>query len=122
MPLRLSTTSWPVLASLALASLAVPAMAQSSMGSREYQMAELNELPASVREEVLRRATDGNTPRGVLEVMLLNAMQERFPASRIVALDMGRGVAVVQTPEKQLKALTFNKQQGLRVVGEVAMQ
>lgn len=74
MPLRIPTTSWPILASLVLALPSLPAMAQSSMGSREFQMAELNELPASVREEVLRRATDGNTPRGVLEVMLLNAM------------------------------------------------
>jgi len=122
MPLRVPTISWPALAGLALASLAMPAMAQSSMSSREFQMAELNELPASIREEVLRRATDGNTPRGVLEVMLLNSMQQRSPASRIVAIDMGRGVAVVETPEKQLKALTFNKQQGLQVVGEVVLQ
>lgn len=35
---------------------------------------------------------------------------------------MGRGVAVIQTPEKQLKALTFNKQKGLQVVGKVTMQ
>jgi hypothetical protein len=92
------------------------------MGSREFQQAELNELPADVRTEVMRRATDGNTPRGTLETMLLNAMQQRFPASRIVAVDMGRGVAVIQTPEKQLKALTFNKQQGLQVAGEVVLQ
>src|SRR5689334_19304163 len=67
---------------------AVPAGAQSMLGSREFQQAELNELPADVRSEVLRRAVDGNTPRGVLEVMLLNQMQVRFPASRIVAIDM----------------------------------
>ena len=122
MPLRVPTTSLLALAALALAVGASPAAAQSSMGSREFQQAELNELPADIRAEVMRRASDGNTPRGVLETMLLNAMQQRFPASRIVAVDMGRGVAVIQTPEKQLKALTFNKQQGLQVAGEVVLQ
>jgi hypothetical protein len=62
---------------------------------------------------------DGNTPRGVLETMLLNGIQQRFPASRIVGIDMGRGVVVVATPDKQLHALTFSKQQGLQVLGEV---
>ncbi|WP_165943299.1 hypothetical protein [Roseicella aquatilis] len=113
---------WPALAGFALVAAALPAAAQSSMGSREFQTAELNELAPDIRAEVMRRANEGNTPRGVLEVMLLNAMQSRFPASRIVAIDMGRGVAVIQTPEKQLKALTFNKQQGLQVVGEVVLQ
>jgi hypothetical protein len=122
MPLRVPTTSLLALAVLALAVGALPAAAQSSMGSREFQQAELNELPADIWADVMRRASDGNTPRGVLETMLLNAMQQRFPASRIAAVDMGRGVAVIQTPEKQLKALTFNKQQGLQVAGEVVLQ
>jgi hypothetical protein len=120
MPLRPLMTPWLALAGLAVATL--PAVAQSSMGSREFQNAELNELAPDIRADVLRRASDGNTPRGVLETMLLNAMQQRFPASRIVAIDMGRGVAVIQTPDRQLKALTFNKQQGLQVVGEVVLQ
>jgi hypothetical protein len=114
--------AWPALAGLALTVATLPAAAQSSMGSREFQTAELNELAPDIRAEVMRRVSGGNTPRGVLEVMLLNAMQSRFPASRIVAVDMGRGVAVIQTPEKQLKALTFDKQQGLQVAGEVVLQ
>ena len=122
MPLRPPMAAWPILVGLALTVAALPAAAQSSMGSREFQAAELNELAPDIRAEVMRRASEGNTPRGVLEVTLLNAMQTRFPASRIVAIDMGRGVAVIQTPEKQLKALTFNKQQGLQLVGEVVPQ
>lgn len=122
MTLRLSHFVMPALAGCALAFAACPAKAQTSMGSREFQTAELNELSPELRSEILSRATGGNTPRGVLEVMLLNAMQQRFPASRIVAIDMGRGIAVIQTPERQLKALTFNKQQGLQVAGEVTMQ
>ena len=122
MPIRSSLKSWPALAGLALVVGALPAAAQSSMGSREFQRAELNELAPEVRAEVERRANEGNTPRGVLETMLLNSMQQRFPASRIVAIDMGRGVAVIQTADKQLKALTFSKQQGLQVAGEVVLQ
>lgn len=122
MPLRPSLIAMPALAGLALALVALPAAAQSSMGSREFQTAELNELSPEIRAEVLRRANEGNTPRGVLETMLLNSMQGRFPASRIVAIDMGRGVAVIETADRQLKALTFNKQQGLQVVGEVRLQ
>lgn len=122
MPLRPSLIVMPALAGLALVLAVPPAAAQSSMGSREFQTAELNELSPELRAEVLRRANDGNTPRGVLEVMLLNAMQSRFPASRIVAVDMGRGVAVLQTADKQLKAVTFSKQQGLQLVGEVVVQ
>jgi hypothetical protein len=99
----------------------LPSRAQSSMGSREFQAAELNELSPELRAEVLSRATDANTPRGVLETMLLNAIQQRFPASRIVAVDIGRGIAVIATPENQMRALTFNKQQGLQVVGEVTL-
>jgi hypothetical protein len=99
----------------------LPSLAQSSMGSREFQTAELGELSPELRAEVLNRATGQNTPRGVLETMLLNAIQQRFPASRIVATDMGRGVAVIATPENQMRALTFNKQQGLQVVGEVML-
>jgi hypothetical protein len=122
MLLRVPTTSWLALAALGFTTAAVPAAAQTSMGSREFQQAELGELSPALREEVQRRVTGGNTPRGVLETMLLNSMQERFPASRIVAIDMGRGVAVIQTAERQFKALTFNKQEGLRVVAEITPQ
>ncbi|WP_431267580.1 hypothetical protein [Dankookia sp. P2] len=118
----LSRCSTIVLAGLAGLAPALPAAAQSSMGSRESRAAGRNGLAPDLRAEVLRRVSEGNTPRGMLEVMLLNAMQARFPASRIVAVDTGGGVAVIQTPESQLKALTFNKRQGLQLVGEVVLQ
>jgi hypothetical protein len=98
-----------------------PSFAQSSMGSREFQLAELSELSPALRAEVMARATGGNTPRGVLETMLLNTIQARFPASRIVAVDMGRGIAVIGTADNQMKALTFNKQEGLALIGEVTL-
>ena len=106
---------------LALATFTAPrAEAQSSMGSREFQAAELGELSPELRAEVTARATQGNTPRGVLETILLNSISQRFPASRIVGLDMGRGVVVIATSDNQLRALTFNKQ-GLTVVGDVTL-
>ncbi|WP_270937151.1 hypothetical protein [Falsiroseomonas oryzae] len=101
----------------------LPALAQSSAGSREFQQAELSELSPAIRAEVERRVAQGpgNTIRGVLETMLLNELQVREPASRIVGVDMGRGVVVVQPQSGGMKAYTFNKQDGLRIVGEVTL-
>jgi hypothetical protein len=113
-----------VLAAAALAVvLPLPSHAQSSMGSRELQQAELSELSPALRSEVESRVAQapGNTPRGVLESMLLNELQLREPGSRIVGLDLGRGVVVVQQQAGAMKAYTFNKQEGLRVVGEVSL-
>ena len=111
-------------AALALALLAAgPAAAQSSMGSREFQQAELSEVSPAIRAEVERRvaAAPGNTIRGVLETMLLNEIQVRWAGSRLVAVDMGRGVAVIGLPDNSMKAVTFNKQDGLKAVGEVTL-
>lgn len=105
----------------ALALVAGSAAAQSSAGSREFQRAELAEVSPAIRAEVERRATGGNTIRGVLETMLLNEISARWPGSRLVAMDMGRGVGVFALPDNSLKAATFNKQDGLKVTGEVVL-
>ena len=117
---------YPMLVAAALAmavTIPLPSVAQSSAGSREFQLAELSELSPALRGEVERRVAQapGNTPRGVLESMLLNELQLREPASRIVGIDMGRGVVVIQPPGGAMKAYTFNKQDGLSVIGEVAL-
>ncbi|WP_431280947.1 hypothetical protein ACQW02_16185 [Humitalea sp. 24SJ18S-53] len=108
------------LTALTLVAFTVQAQAQS-MGSREFQNAELTELSPALQAEVTARATGGNTPRGVLETMLLNGIQARYPASRIIALDMGRGIVVIATTDNQMRAMTFNKQEGLNVIGEVSL-
>jgi hypothetical protein len=110
-------------AALALGLAAMPAMAQSSMGSREFQAAELSEVSPTIRAEVERRlaSSPGNTVRGILETMLLNEIGVRWPGSRLVAMDMGRGVGVIQLPDRTMKAITFNKQDGLKVTGEVVL-
>jgi hypothetical protein len=107
----------------AVLAAAAPALAQTSMGSREFQQAELSEVSPTIRAEVEKRvaAAPGNTIRGVLETMLLNEIQARWPASRLVAVDMGRGVAVIAMPDNALKAISFNKQDGLKAVGEVTL-
>lgn len=103
-----------------LAAAPPAALAQSEAGSREFQAAELSELSPELRAEVTSRATGGNTPRGVLETILLNSIQQRYPASRIVGLDMGRGVVAVATAEGQLRALNFDKR-GLRATGDLTL-
>lgn len=118
------TTILTAAAALSLLALgAAPAAAQSSAGSREFQAAELSEVSPAIRAEVERRvaAAPGNTVRGVLETMLLNEISVRWPGSRLVAMDMARGVGVFAQQDNTLKAVTFNKQDGLKVVGEVAL-
>ena len=102
---------------------AAPAVAQTSAGSREFQAAELSEVSPALRAEVERRvaASPGNTVRGVLETMLLNEISVRWPGSRLVAMDMARGVGVFAQPDNTLKAVTFNKQDGLKIAGEVTL-
>ncbi len=89
------------------------------MRSREFRRAELGELSPELGAEVMARATGGNTPRAVLETILLNHLQTRFPASSIVATDMRRGVAVIREAGGALPALTPNKERGLEIAGEV---
>lgn len=102
---------------------AAPAVAQTSAGSREFQAAELSEVSPAIRAEVERRvaAAPGNTVRGVLETMLLNEISVRWPGSRLVAMDMARGVGVFAQQDNTLKAVTFNKQDGLKIAGEVTL-
>jgi len=60
------------------------------------EQAELAGLTPEKRTEVQARAVNGNTVSEVLQTMLLNNVKAKYPAGRIVALDFGRGVAVVE--------------------------
>jgi hypothetical protein len=44
----------------------------------------------------------------VLQVMLLNNIKIRHPASQIVAMDWGRGVAVVKSSKGTMLAVHFD--------------
>src|SRR4051794_15498175 len=87
------------LAALAVVVLAAPGVLRAQ--SSAVDNAVLGELNPDKRAEVQSRATAGNTVRTVLETMLLNNIKLQYPANRIVALDFGRGVAVVETAENR---------------------
>jgi hypothetical protein len=70
------------------------AYAQSSPTAIEQ--AELAGLSPELRAQVQARATGGNSVTEVLQVMLLNNIKAKQPANQIVAMDWGKGVAVVE--------------------------
>ena len=90
-----------------LSSPAVRAQVSPNFDKAEGQ-AVLAELNPDKRAEVEARLTGGNTVRGILETMLLNNLKARYPASRIVALDYGRGTAVLETASKQIHIVSFD--------------
>jgi len=72
------------------------------------EQAELAGLSPEKRAEVQARAVDGNTVTGVLQTILLNSIKLKHPASRIVALDFGRGTAAIETTEGKLELIYFD--------------
>ena len=72
------------------------------------EQAELAGLSPEKRAEVQARAVIGNTVTEVLQTILLNSIKVKHPASRIVALDFGRGVAVVELTDGKTDAVKFN--------------
>lgn len=83
-------------ATLAAALLATP-LAALAAPSPAFQQAILAELSPAARAEVQSRATGGNSVSEVLAVILLNNMQLANTAgARVVAVDFGREVAVVE--------------------------
>lgn len=91
---------------IALTAHPSPAFAQATAA---FQRAELAELSPEKRAEVEARATGGNSIREVLEVMLLNGIKLKYPANKIVALDFGRGAAVVEMTDNALRVINFDK-------------
>ena len=72
------------------------------------EQAELAGLSAEKRAEVQARAVNGNTVYEVLTTMLLNGIKVKHPASRIVALDFNRGIAVVQLADGKMDSVNFD--------------
>jgi hypothetical protein len=72
------------------------------------EQAELAGLSPEMRKEILARAVGGNSVTEVLQVMLLNNIKIKHPASQIVAMDWGRGVAVVKSPRSAMRAVHFD--------------
>ena len=73
------------------------------------EQAELAGLTPEKRAEVQQRASQpGQTVSEVLQTMLLNGIKNKHKASRIVALDFGRGIAVVELQGGGMTAVNFD--------------
>jgi hypothetical protein len=72
------------------------------------EQVELAGLSPELRAEVTKRAVGGNSVTEVLQVMLLNNIKAKEPANQIVAMDWGKGVAVVQMAAGGMKAVHFD--------------
>src|SRR5215472_2352201 len=101
------TLNWRIagLAAFAGVLIAAAAYAQSST---PLEQAELAGLSPDLRPQVQARATGGNSITEVLQVMLLNNIKAKHPASQIVAMDWGRGVAVVDVPAGGIAVVHFD--------------
>jgi hypothetical protein len=119
MSLRLASVSFVSAAAVSLLSLPAAAQAQTSASSA-LERAMLSELNAATRAEVERRATRGNTVRGVIGTMLLNnyygagARRPGQPLS-VVAVDFSRGIVVLRRGTNQFEVQRFDPRT-LRIV------
>lgn len=95
---------------LAAAFMAIAAPATYAQVASTIEQAELAGLSADKRAEVQARAVNGNTVSEVLTTMLLNSIKLKHPASRIVAMDFGRGIAVVELADGKMSAVNFDPQ------------
>jgi hypothetical protein len=92
----------------AVATAALIAPAAFAQVSTTLEQAELAGLSPEKRAEVQSRAVNGNTVSEVLTTILLNSIKVKHPASKIVALDFGRGVAVVQLADGKIEPVNFD--------------
>jgi hypothetical protein len=95
----------------ALAASAAAAMGMPVAHARTptaLEQAELAGLSPDMRAQVQARAVGGNSVTEVLQVMLLNNIKIKHPASQIVALDWGKGVAVVELPSGGMAVVQFD--------------
>ncbi len=73
------------------------------------EQAELAGLSPDKRAEVQgRMGQGGQTVSEILQTMLLNSIKLKHPASKIVALDFNRGIAVVQLADGKIEPVQFD--------------
>jgi len=95
---------------VAVAFMVIAAPATYAQVANTIEQAELAGLSPDKRAEVQARAVNGNTVSEVLTTMLLNNIKLKHPASRIVAMDFGRGIAVVELADGKMTAVNFDPQ------------
>ena len=73
------------------------------------EQAELAGLKPDVRAEVQKRmSAPGQNVSEILTTMLLNNIKLKHPASRILAMDFGRGTAAVEKPGGGMEIVNFD--------------
>ncbi|HEY2616996.1 MAG TPA: hypothetical protein VGI78_06635 [Acetobacteraceae bacterium] len=73
------------------------------------EQAELAGLSSEKKAEVQARlGQGGQTVTEILQTILLNSIKLKHPASKIVALDFNRGIAVVQLTDGKMSPVQFD--------------
>ena len=101
------TLNWRLAGLAACASVIVAGIAYAQSPTA-LEQAELAGLSPELRSQVQARATGGNSVSEVLQVMLLNNIKAKHPASQIVAMDWARGVTVVEVPAGGMAVVHFD--------------
>ena len=86
--------------------LATAAYAQVATTLEQAELAGLT--PAKRAEVEARMKQGGQTVYEILQTMLLNGIKNKHKASSIVALDFGRGIAVVELQGGGMTAVNFD--------------
>jgi hypothetical protein len=87
---------WKIAALAACMGVLIAATAVYAQAPTALEQAEVAGLSPEMRAQVQARAVGGNSVTEVLQVMLLNNIKAKHPASQIVAMDWARGVAVFE--------------------------
>jgi hypothetical protein len=102
------TMNWKNAALTACTGVLVAATAIYAQAPTAVEQAELSGLSPEMRAQVQSRAVGGNSVTEVLQVMLLNNIRAKHPASQIVEMDWARGVAVVEQSGGGMAVVQFD--------------
>jgi hypothetical protein len=105
---RIMTRNCRTVVLTACAAVLIAVSVAHAQSPTTLEQAELSGLSPEMRAQVQARAVGGNSVTEVLQVMLLNNIKIEHPASQIVAMDWGKGVAVVQLTSGGMQAAQFD--------------
>jgi hypothetical protein len=106
--LRIMTLNCRTIALTACAAVLIGVSVANAQSPTALEQVELAGLSSELRTQVQARAVGGNSVTEVLQVMLLNNIKIKHPASQIVAMDWSKGVAVVKLPRGGMRAVQFD--------------
>ena len=102
-------TDYRTVALAACAAIVVVAPIAYAQVATTLEQAELAGLTPEKKAEVQARlGQGGQTVSEILQTMLLNSIKLKHPASKIVALDFNRGIAVVQLTDGKISPVQFD--------------